>query len=235
MNRDRSSSPPHTSPPLTEAGRKLAPLIDHTLLKPDATEQKVELLCAEALKYGFASVCVNPALARAASRCLAGSPVKVCVVAGFPLGATVTPAKCRETESAIQDGAREIDMVMSIWAAKQGNWFMVEHDIQQVVRAAAGIPVKVILETCLLTDEEKRTACRVAVTVGAQFVKTSTGFSTGGATVADVRLLRACVGPKFGVKASGGIKTTQSALQMVEAGANRLGTSASVAIVTGSV
>ena len=141
MNTDHRPFSPPTGLPLTDSGRRLAPLIDHTLLKPDATEPKVESLCAEALQYGFASVCVNPALARAASRCVAGSPVRVCVVAGFPLGATITPAKCRETESAIQDGAREIDMVMAIWAAKQGNWFMVEHDIQQVVRAATGIPV----------------------------------------------------------------------------------------------
>lgn len=223
----------HNFAPLSENGRKLAPLIDHTQLKPDAPRSAIVKLCAEARFYGFASVCIHPCMVKLAVAELCGSGVKVCTVAGFPLGAGTSEAKSFETADAVQNGAQEIDMVMNISALKSGDPEYVREDIRSIVRTARKKLVKVILETCLLTDEEKALACRLAVTAGAAFVKTSTGLACGGATVEDVRLLRRTVGPDFGVKASGSIKTTADALRMVEAGANRLGTSASVAIVTG--
>lgn len=207
--------------------------IDHTLLKPEATKAQIEKLCAEAKEYRFMSVCVNPTWVSLAAELLKGTETKVCTVIGFPLGANSHAVKGFETAQAIQDGATEIDMVINIGALKSGDLDLLRKDIQAVVQAASGTLVKVIIETALLTDEEKVTACRIAKEAGAQFVKTSTGFSTGGATVADVALMRKTVGPEMGVKASGGIRDFKTAQAMVEAGANRLGVSASIAIVTG--
>jgi len=212
----------------------LAALIDHTLLKPDATEQDVRKLCEEAKQYGFASVCVNPSWVPLCAELLAGTPVKVCTVIGFPLGATTPTAKAIETRDAIANGASEIDMVINVGALKSGNDALVREDIEGVVQAARGKAiVKVILETALLSREEKIKACLLAKTAGADFVKTSTGFSTGGATVEDIALMRATVGPEMGVKASGGIRDRATAEAMVAAGATRIGASASVAIATG--
>ncbi|MFQ6615852.1 MAG: deoxyribose-phosphate aldolase [Fidelibacterota bacterium] len=212
--------------------KNIASLIDHTLLKPDATREEIRQLCEEARTYGFASVCVNPVHVRFCARELKGGSIPVCTVIGFPLGGTVTAAKVAETREAWKDGAREFDMVLNIGALKEGDLKAVEMDIRRVVEAAAGSVVKVIIEASLLTDQEKVSACRLAEKAGAQFVKTSTGFSAGGATVEDVTLMRNTVGPRVGVKASGGIKTYQDALAMVEAGATRIGASAGVAIVT---
>lgn len=212
----------------------LAPLIDHTLLKPEATGTQVETLCAEALTYGFASVCVNPLWVSLAASLLKGSPVRTCTVVGFPLGASAHRAKAFEAETALQDGAQEIDMVLAIGAAKAGDWEAVRRDFEGLRRAVpAPAVLKVILETCLLDDAEKTRACELALEAELEFVKTSTGFSTGGATEADVVLMRRVVGPRLGVKASGGIRTYETALQMVRAGATRLGLSASVAVVRG--
>lgn len=213
---------------------ELAGMIDHTLLKPEARSADVVRLCDEARQYQFCSVCINPYHVPTARRALAESKVKVCTVIGFPLGATSTFAKAAETRDAVAAGADEIDMVINVGALKEGNSDAVRSDIESVVAAAGGRTVKVILETALLTDDEKTLACRLVVAAGAQFVKTSTGFGPGGATAADVRLMRAAVGPHFGVKASGGIRTREAALQMVQAGATRLGVSAGVAIVTGA-
>jgi deoxyribose-phosphate aldolase len=209
-------------------------MIDHTLLKPEATKAQIEKLCAEAKEYHFMSVCVNPTWVKYAAELLAGTDVKVCTVIGFPLGANTPAVKAFETAQAIQDGATEVDMVINIGALKSGMYDLVLDDIKAVVQAAQGKALtKVIIETCLLTDEEKVKACELAKEAGADFVKTSTGFSTGGATVADIALMRKTVGPEMGVKASGGVRDTATAKAMVEAGANRIGASASVAIVTG--
>ncbi|KYC71262.1 deoxyribose-phosphate aldolase [Heyndrickxia coagulans] len=212
----------------------LAAYIDHTLLKPEATEKDILKLTAEAAQYHFASVCINPYWVKLAARELAGTGVKVCTVIGFPLGATTAETKAFETKKAIGDGADEIDMVINIGALKSGNTEAVEADIRAVVEAAQGKLVKVIIETCLLTNEEKELACRLSVKAGAHFVKTSTGFSTGGATVEDVKLMRQTVGDKAGVKASGGIHTKAEAEAMIEAGATRIGSSSGVKIVSES-
>lgn len=212
---------------------EIARFIDHTLLKPEATAQQIEKLCAEARAHGFFAVCVNGSRVELARHCLEDSPVKVATVVGFPLGAMSSDAKRYETEAAIDDGAQEIDLVLNIGRLKDGDDKYVLRELRDVVEAADERPVKVILETCLLTNEEIIRACELVVEAGAHFVKTSTGFSTGGATLEDVKLLRATVGPKFGVKAAGGIRDTAAALAMIEAGATRLGTSAGVAIVKG--
>ena len=208
----------------------LASYIDHTLLKADATEAQITRLCEEAREHRFASVCVNPRWVALCAQLLAGSGVRVCTVIGFPLGASSSAIKAAETRQAVADGADELDMVISVGDLKAGNYEFVRTDIRGVVKAAEGRTVKVIIEACLLTDEEKSLACKLARAAGADFVKTSTGFSTGGATVADVKLMRAAVGPNFGVKAAGGIRTRQDALAMIEAGANRIGASAGIAI-----
>jgi deoxyribose-phosphate aldolase len=212
---------------------QLAAYIDHTLLKADATAKDIEKLCAEARENQFYSVCVNGSWVGQVRHCLEGTSVKVASVVGFPLGAMSGDAKRFETEAAIDDGAHEIDVVLNLGRLKAGDDKYVLRELRDVVEAADEWPVKVIIETCLLTREEKIRVCQLVVESGAKFVKTSTGFSTGGATVDDVRLMRETVGPKFGVKASGGIRDTQTALAMIEAGATRLGTSASVAIVKG--
>jgi deoxyribose-phosphate aldolase len=214
---------------------QLAAYIDHTLLKADATVRDIEKLCAEARENHFYSVCVNGSWVGQARHFLEGADVKVAGAVGFPLGAMSGDAKRFETEAAIDDGAQEIDVVLNLGRLKDGDDKCVFRELCDVVEAADEWPVKVILETCLLTREEKIHACRLVVESGARFVKTSTGFSTGGATVEDVKLMRETVGPKFGVKASGGIRNTKTALAMIEAGATRLGTSASVAIVKGLV
>ncbi len=212
---------------------EVAHLIDHTLLKPEATPQEITQLCHEALLYNFASVCVNPTHVKLAAQLLQGSEVKVCTVVGFPLGATPTEVKVFETQQALQDGAQEIDMVINIGALKGGDKALVERDIAAVARAShqGGALCKVIIETALLTEAEKITACQLAKQAGADFVKTSTGFSKAGATIQDVALMRRTVGPGMGVKASGGIRTLAEAQNMVIAGATRLGVSAGVKIV----
>ena len=212
---------------------QLAAYIDHTLLKAEATANDIEKLCAEASENHFYSVCVNGSWVGQARHFMEGSGVKVACVVGFPLGAMSSDAKRFETEAAIDDGAQEIDVVLNIGRLKAGSDKYILRELCDVVEAADEWPVKVILETCLLTREEKIRACQLVVESGARFVKTSTGFSTSGATAEDVRLMRETVGPKFGVKASGGIRDTKTALAMIEAGATRLGTSASVAIVKG--
>ena len=206
---------------------------DHTLLNADAVPAQIEELCSEAAKYQFYSVCVNSCYVKLCSELLSGSPVKIAAVVGFPLGACTTSAKAFETEDACRDGAKEIDMVINIGALKSGNFDFVRDDIKAVVDTAAkyGAIVKVIIETCLLTDEEKVKACQLSEEAGAAFVKTSTGFSTGGATKEDVALMKSVVGDRLQVKASGGIRDHKTALEMIEAGADRLGASASVQIV----
>jgi deoxyribose-phosphate aldolase len=211
----------------------LAQYIDHTLLKADATAKQIEQLCAEARAHHFFSVCVNGSHVARARYFLEDSDVKVACVAGFPLGAASTDAKRFETEAAVDDGAHEIDVVLNIGRLKDGDDKYILRELCDVVEAANDNTVKVIIETCLLTHEEKIRACELIVESGAHFVKTSTGFSTSGATIEDVKLLRQTVGPKFGVKASGGIRDTATALAMIEAGATRLGTSNGVAIVSG--
>ncbi len=211
--------------------KTIAAMIDHTLLKPEATPAQVEKLCAEAAEYHFASVCVNPVYIPLAARLLKGTGVKVCCVVGFPLGAIAPEQKAAEAASCAAMGAEELDMVIHVGAAKAGDWALVQRDIEGVVKAAAGHTVKVIIETCLLTDEEKVKACEAAKAAGAHFVKTSTGFSTGGATTHDIALMRKTVGPEMGVKASGGIRDYATAMAMIEAGANRIGASAGIAIV----
>jgi deoxyribose-phosphate aldolase len=217
----------------TLTSAQLAAYIDHTLLKADATAKDIGKLCAEAHENHFYSVCVNGSWVGQARHFLEGAGVKVACVVGFPLGAMSGDVKRFEAEAAIDDGAQEIDVVLNLGRLKAGDDNYVLRELRDVVEAADEWPVKVILETCLLTQEEKIRACKLVVESGAHFVKTSTGFSTGGATVADVKLMRETVGPKFGVKASGGIRDTQTALAMIEAGATRLGTSAGVAIVKG--
>jgi len=206
---------------------ELAPFIDHTLLKPEATEDQIDVLCDEAAKHRFASVCVNSTWVERCARRLGGTGVKVCTVVGFPLGAF-------EARTAVSNGASEVDMVMNIGALKAGDLRAVREDMLAVRRACrVGIVLKVIIEACLLTDAEKVLACQVAKDVGADFVKTSTGFSKSGATVADVALMRRTVGPSVGVKAAGGIRSFDDALAMLDAGANRLGTSQGVTLVSG--
>lgn len=207
-------------------------LIDHTLLKPNAQQAQVEALAAEAKEHGFHSVCINPCWVPTAASLLADSDVAVCTVIGFPLGATTTATKAFETRDAVANGADEVDMVMNIGHALDGHWDLVEEDIRGVVEAAGeDTLVKVILETCLLTDDQIVEACHAAVRAGADFVKTSTGFSTGGATVHAVELMRRAVGPDFGVKASGGIHTPEEFDAMVAAGATRIGASAGLALL----
>lgn len=211
----------------------LAGMIDHTLLKADATTADIKALCEEAKKYGTASVCVNSINVYTAHKALMGSSIKVCAVVGFPLGAMASAAKAFEAACAIEDGADEIDMVMNIGAAKAGNWQKVEDDIATVLDACedSDALLKVIIETCLLTDDEKVKACIAAKNAGAHFVKTSTGFSSDGATVADVSLMRKTVGDSMGVKASGKVRNYETAVAMIEAGANRLGTSSTALIL----
>lgn len=211
--------------------KTIASMIDHTLLKPEATPAQIEKLCDEAAEYHFASVCVNPVYIPLAARLLKGTGVKVCCVVGFPLGAIAPEQKAAEAASCAAMGAEELDMVIHVGAAKAGDWALVQRDIEGVVKAAAGHTVKVIIETCLLTGEEKVKACEAAKAAGAHFVKTSTGFSTGGATTHDIALMRKTVGPEMGVKASGGIRDYETAMAMIEAGANRIGASAGIAIV----
>ncbi len=216
-----------------QVNNQVAALIDHTLLKPEATREQLKTLCDEAKKYGFATVCVNAVNIRYAAAQLEGSRVKPIAVVGFPLGATTPQTKAFETKDAIRNGAREIDMVINIGALKSRDYRCVLEDIQAIVRAAGRIPVKVIIEAASLNDEEKVIACTLSKIAGAAFVKTSTGFGKGGATVKDITLMRAVVGKEMGVKASGGIHSAQDAKDMMAAGANRIGASASVAIVTG--
>lgn len=213
----------------------LAKMIDHTLLKPDATQQEIAQLCFEARKYGFASVCVNPTWVSLCAELLKGASAKVCTVIGFPLGATSSETKAFETETAIKQGATEIDMVINIGALKARDLETVARDIRGVVNAAhsKNIIVKVIIETALLTDEEKTIASLISKEAGADFVKTSTGFAGGGATVHDVELMRKTVGPQMGVKASGGVRTFEDAASMIKAGATRIGASAGVKIIQG--
>jgi len=211
----------------------LAKMIDHTLLKPDATADQIRKACEEAVQYGFATVCVNSSNVGLAAQLLAGTPVKAIAVVGFPLGASTPRAKAFETLEALRAGAQEVDMVINIGALKSKDYKTVFDDIKAVVEAAGKIPVKVILETSNLDQDEKIIACALSKAAGAAFVKTSTGFAGGGATVEDIRLMRRIVGSDIGVKASGGVRTTEDAQKMVEAGANRIGASASVAIVTG--
>jgi len=219
--------------PTLSAMQDLARYIDHTLLKPDATARAIEQLCAQAREHGFCAVCVNGSRVELARHFLDGSEVKVATVVGFPLGAADSDAKRFETEVAIDHGAQEIDVVLNLGRLKDGDDKYVLRELRDVVEAADERTVKVILEACLLTREEKIRACELVVEAGAHFVKTSTGFSTGGATIEDVKLLREIVGPKFGVKAAGGIRDTATALAMIEAGATRLGTSSGVTIVQG--
>lgn len=212
---------------------QFARLIDHTILKPEATPKQVIQICDEAKQYGFASVCVNPVNIALCAEHLRGSPVKACATLGFPLGATTSEVKAFEARQAIEHGAGEVDMVIHVGALKAGDHRYVADDIAAVVQAAhaGGALLKVIIETCLLTNEEKTTACRLAKQAGADFVKTSTGFSTGGATIEDIALMRKTVGPEMGVKASGGVRTLEDALKMVGAGATRIGTSAGVKLM----
>jgi len=213
--------------------RKLSALIDHTLLKPEATEEDIEKICKEAKDHQFASVCVNSSYVTKVAQYLKGSITKPIAVVGFPLGAASSSSKAFEAREAIKNGAQEIDMVINIGELKSRNYGLVLADIQAVVDASKPYIVKVILETALLAQEEKIIACALAKAAGAAFVKTSTGFGSGGATLEDVALMRKVVGPEIGVKASGGIKTTEDVLKMIEAGATRIGTSSSVAIVKG--
>jgi deoxyribose-phosphate aldolase len=216
--------------------RALASLIDHTLLRADARASEIDQLCAEALQFGFAAVCVNGTWVQRCAAALAGSPVAVCAVVGFPLGAMAPEAKAFEARRALEDGAREIDMVINLGALASGDRALVQRDIAGVAELchARGARLKLILETALLDDARKVEACEIARAAGADYVKTSTGFAGGGATVQDVALLRRTVGATMGVKASGGVRTAQQARALVDAGANRLGTSASVAIVSGA-
>ena len=213
----------------------VASMIDHTILKPDATQDQIAQLCYEARKHQFASVCVNPTHVKLCSELLEGSGVEVCTVVGFPLGATPTEVKVFETQQTIQDGATEVDMVINVGALKSRDYELVERDIAAIARTchAGNAILKVIIEAALLTDEEKVVACQLSKVAGADFVKTSTGFGPGGATPEDVELMRQVVGPTIGVKAAGGIKTAEDAQKMIEAGASRIGASASVKIVGG--
>jgi len=211
----------------------LSHMIDHTLLKPGATQDEIAQLCYEARKWGFASVCVNPSYVKLCANLLKGSDVLVCTVVGFPLGATSTESKVFETQKAIRDGATEVDMVINVGALRSRDYELVERDVASVARAchAGGAILKVIIEAALLDDEEKVAACQLAKVAGADFVKTSTGFGPGGATAEDVALMRRVVGPKIGVKAAGGIRSLADAQRMIAAGASRIGASASVKIL----
>lgn len=214
--------------------QNVANLIDHTLLKADATKAQIKQLCEEAREHHFASVCVNPTWVAYAHELLAGSDVAVCTVIGFPLGANTPETKAFETKNAIENGANEVDMVINIGALKDQDDELVERDIRAVVESSKGKALsKVIIETSLLTEEEKIRACELAVKAGANYVKTSTGFSTGGATPEDIALMRKTVGPTIGVKASGGVRNTEDAKKVIEAGATRIGASAGIAIVNG--
>ncbi len=233
-------SPQHPEKPVSlkpdlDSPRVIASLIDHTLLKPEATRNDIARICAEARQFEFASVCINPCWVAFAQQALAGSQVKVCTVIGFPLGANETRTKLFEAELALSEGAQELDMVQNIGALRSQQLDMVREEMEELARLShgAGALLKVILETCLLTDEQKIAACRIAKEAGADFVKTSTGFSTSGATIEDVKLMRETVGESLGVKASGGVRTLESVRAMVAAGATRIGTSSGVAIVTG--
>jgi len=219
--------------PRTLYPREIAQLIDHTLLKPDATRGQIETLCAEAREHGFATVCVNPAWVHLCAGQLSGCQTQVCTVAGFPLGATLPEVKAFEAARAIEDGAREVDMVMNVGALKSGDYRLVERDVAGVVAAArlGGAISKVIIEAALLSDDEKVKACVIARAACADFVKTSTGFGPGGATAADVALMRRVVGPTMGVKAAGGVRDLKSAKAMIDAGADRIGASVGVKIV----
>lgn len=208
--------------------------IDHTLLKPEATAEQIEKLCQEAIQYRFFSVCINPGNISLAKKFLGASDVAICTVIGFPLGANTTETKVFETKNAISIGANEIDMVLNIGAVKSGNWKLVEDDIRAVKNACQEKVLKVIFETCLLTDEEKKMCAQVSERAGADFIKTSTGFSSAGATYDDVSLMRAAVTSKVQVKASGGVRDLSTALKMIELGATRLGTSSGIAIIEGS-
>ncbi|HLG13165.1 MAG TPA: deoxyribose-phosphate aldolase [Blastocatellia bacterium] len=221
----------------SEAARDVARYIDHTLLKPDATRDEILTLCEEGARYGFASVCINPTWVREAACALRGSGVKVCTVIGFPLGASAPDTKAYEARRAIFDGASEIDMVINVGALKSGDDDLALRDLAGVVEAAheAGCICKVIIETALLTDDEKVRACQLAKEAGADFVKTSTGFSKGGATVADIALMRRVVGGEMGVKASGGVRDLKQAREMISAGATRIGASVGVKIVQEAV
>lgn len=212
---------------------QLAKMIDHTLLRAEATRNEITKLTEEAKQYQFASVCVNPGWVSYAAEQLQGTGVDICTVIGFPLGASTSETKAFETKDAIAKGATEVDMVINISALKDGKDDVVEQDIRAVVEAAAGTLVKVIIETCLLTDDEKVRACQAAVRAGADFVKTSTGFSTGGATPEDIALMRRTVGPDVGVKASGGVRSLEDMQKMIEAGATRIGASSGVKIMQG--
>lgn len=213
---------------------KLNKYIDHTILKPETIQEQVEKILSEAKEYDFASVCVNPTWVSLAAESLKDSDVKVCTVIGFPLGANTSAVKAFETKDAIANGADEIDMVINVGALKAGNDALVLDDIKAVVDASGDKLVKVIIEACLLTDDEKVRACQLSKEAGADYVKTSTGFSTGGATVADVALMRKTVGPDMGVKASGGARSYEDAIAFIEAGASRIGASSGVAIMNGA-
>ncbi|MBE6068750.1 MAG: deoxyribose-phosphate aldolase [Clostridium lundense] len=211
---------------------ELARMIDHTILKADTKEEKIEEICKEALQYNFASVCINPCNIEFAAKLLKGSEVKVCTVIGFPLGANTTATKAFETKDAIEKGASEVDMVINIGKLKDKDYDYVKKDIEAVVKEAKGKALtKVIIETCLLTDEEKIMACKLSKEAGADFVKTSTGFSTGGATVSDIKIMREAVGENLGVKASGGVRTYEDSIAIINAGATRIGASASIDII----
>lgn len=207
--------------------------IDHTLLKPESTQEQIDHLLSEAVEYQFASVCVNPTWVAHCAKTLAGTGVKVCTVVGFPLGANTSSVKAFETKDAIANGADEIDMVINVGQLKSGQYEVVKADIRAVVEASQDKLVKVIIETCLLTNDEKVKACQLAVSAGADFVKTSTGFSAAGATVEDIVLMRETVGPNIGVKAAGGARSYEDAEAFIEAGTTRIGTSSGVAIVSG--
>ena len=222
-----------TAGTISQTANQMASLIDHTLLKPTATRKDIVKLCAEAREYGFASVCVNSSWVKIASQELKGSKSMAIAVVGFPLGAMATTSKASETRQAVADGAQEIDMVLNIGALKGGDHNLVYDDIRSVVDAAAGTPVKVILETSMLNRDEKIAGCTISKAAGAHFVKTSTGFGGGGATVKDVELMRSIVGAEMGVKASGGVRNASDLQKMVQAGADRIGASAGIAIVRG--
>jgi deoxyribose-phosphate aldolase len=232
---ERLQANPTQTKPTRLTVAQLAAMIDHTLLKAEATPAMVDKLCGEASEYRFASVCVNSCNVARCARALQGSGVLVCSVVGFPLGANVTRVKAFEAEGAIDDGAREIDMVLNVGSLKAGDYALVKSDISAVVEVShtRGAHCKVIIETALLSDEEKVAACLLIVEAGADFCKTSTGFGPAGATAADVALMRAVVGPKVGVKAAGGIRTYADAMAMVNAGANRIGASAGIQILQG--
>jgi deoxyribose-phosphate aldolase len=214
--------------------KELAGLIDHTLLKPNASEDEIERICQEAINYGFWSVCVNPSYVSCASHFVKNKGVRVCSVVGFPFGSNTLEVKIHETKNAIQDGANEIDMVINLGVLKSGKNELVKHEIESIVeegKRQRDTIIKVIIETGLLSEKEKIRVCKLVKESGADFVKTSTGFNSSGATISDIKLLRNIVGPDFGVKASGGIRTYRDAMNMIEAGANRIGTSSSVLII----